>query len=395
LDANGKPAETPYDWGLSAMFYDINGDRAPDLYVCNDFQSPDRIWINMGDGRFKAVDENQFRQTSLFSMGLDFADINRDGLTDLFVVDMLSRSHLRRMVQVMDGMAFAQYRDTLQARPQSPRNTLFIQRDDQSFSEIARYGGVEASEWSWCPVFLDVDLDGYEDLLITTGHWRDAQNADVSRDLDSTIKSGNYTHAQKLAMRDRFPVLNTPNVAFKNMGNATFKDASDAWNFNATDVSHGMALADLDNDGDLDVAINCLNAQALLYKNEAPNPRVRIQLNAKDHNTAGIGASIKVTAPELPTQTQSLVSGGRYLSGDQATRTFAVKNENDRVNIEINWRNGKRDIYENLPANRLYVFKESIKENPKDSSKTSAIKWDVMFEDVSDRLNHRHVRFGL
>jgi hypothetical protein len=391
LEANGKPAKTPYDWGLSAMFYDINGDLAPDLYVCNDFQSPDRIWINTGDGRFKAVDENQFRQTSLFSMGLDFADINRDGLTDLFVVDMLSRSHLRRMVQVMDGMAFAQHRDTMLARPQSPRNTLFIQRDDQSFSETARYSGVEASEWSWCPVFLDVDLDGYEDLLITTGHWRDAQNADVSRDLDSTLKSGNYTHAQKLAMRERFPVLNTPNVAFKNMGNATFEDVSDAWNFNTTDVSHGMALADLDNDGDLDVAINCLNAQALLYKNEASNPRVRIQLNAKDRNTADIGASVKVTAPGLPTQTQSLISGGRYLSGDQSARSFAVKNENDRVNIEINWRNGKRDIYKNLPANRLYVFKESIKENTQDSSGTSAIKSDAMFEDVSDRLNHLHV----
>jgi len=390
LDTNENPVETPYDWGLSAMFYDFNGDLAPDLYVCNDFQSPDRIWINMGDGRFKAMDDNRIRQTSLFSMGLDFSDINRDGLSDLFVVDMLSRSHLRRMVQVMDGMAFAQYRDTLQARPQSPRNTLFIQRNNQTFSETARYSGVEASDWSWCPVFLDVDLDGYEDLLITTGHWRDAQNADVSRDLDAMIQAGNYTHAQKLAMRSRFPVLNTPNIVFKNMGNAQFEDNSAAWGFNSTQVSHGMVQADLDNDGDLDIAINCLNAQALLYRNDSSNPRVRVQLKGSRQNTAGIGGLIKVNAPGLPLQTQSIISGGRYLSGDQAVRSFAVQNESDTVTVEINWRNGRHDLYENMSANRLYVFHENKKANPHITTKAPAPQMKTLFEDVSQRLNHRH-----
>src|SRR5439155_3199455 len=111
LDENGEPVRTPYDWGLSAMFRDLNDDRAPDLYVCNDFQSPDRIWINDGRGRFRAIARQAIRQTSLFSMGVDFADIDRDGHDDIFVADMLSREHARRQVQVMDPMAFAQVRN--------------------------------------------------------------------------------------------------------------------------------------------------------------------------------------------------------------------------------------------------------------------------------------------
>src|SRR5439155_12585793 len=116
--------------GLSAMFRDFNGDGAPDLYVCNDFQSPDRIWINDGQGRFRAIGRRAIRQTSLFSMGVDFADVDRDGQDDFFVADMLSREHWRRQVQVMDAMAFAQVRVVSGDRPQFSRNMLFLSRGD-------------------------------------------------------------------------------------------------------------------------------------------------------------------------------------------------------------------------------------------------------------------------
>jgi enediyne biosynthesis protein E4 len=392
LNAQGKPVKTPYDWGLSAMFQDVNGDGAPDLYVCNDFQSPDRLWINKGDGRFQVAADEMIRQTSLFSMGLDFADINRDGRVDFFVADMLSRSHERRMVQVMDGTAFAQYRDSRSTQPQSPRNTLFIQRTDRTFSELARFAGVEASEWSWCPAFIDIDLDGFEDLLITTGHWRDAQNADVARSLETSIQKGNFSHAKQLELRKQFPVLNTPNVAFRNKGNAMFEDVSSNWGFDSIRVSHGMALADLDNDGDLDAVINCLNAPALLYQNQASGPRLRVALKGRSPNTAGIGALVEVIAPNLPKQTQSIKAGGRYLSSDQPTRTFAVKAISDLVSIKVDWPSGEISQLSRVSANQLYVIEEPKQANQQlPVNEIEPIANNALFEDVSTRLNHVHI----
>lgn len=184
--ANEKGAAigTPYDWGLSAMFRDLNDDGAPDLYVCNDFQSPDRIWINQR-GKLRAAPPLAFSQTSLFSMGVDFADLDGDGREEIFVADMLSRMHRRRQTQLMDANSGIVSNLKFEPRPQVSRNTLFWNRGDGSYAEIAQLSGLEASEWSWSPVFIDVDLDGRSDLLVSTGHERDAQHIDVTTEIEA------------------------------------------------------------------------------------------------------------------------------------------------------------------------------------------------------------------
>jgi len=388
FSAPGKPASAAYDWGLSAIMQDINGDGAPDLYVCNDFQSPDRFWINQGDGSLLPAGSQQWRQSSLFSMGVDLADVDRNGYTDLFVVDMLSRQHQRRMVQVMDGMAFGQFRDNQSSLPQSPRNTLLMQQPDGRFAELARLADVAASEWSWCPVFIDVDLDGYEDLLITTGHDRDAQHADIARQLDEMSSGNRMSHEQKLASRKAFPRLETPNIAFHNQGDGTFKEVGASWGFAALEVSHGMALADLDNDGDLDVVINALNHPPLIHQNQTTQSRVRVELRGSGGNTQGVGATIEVVAPNLPIQRQAILAGGRYLSSDQPTRTFAVRSPQDRVNIRLRWRDGSTDLHSDLPANHLYRFVQGG--SPDRIQDTAVTKPKPLFRDVSDRLPHVH-----
>src|SRR5262249_46933360 len=153
----------PRDWGQSVMFRDLNGDGTPDIYVCNDFWSPDRIWLNDGKGKFHPVPRLALACTSTFSMGIDFADINRDGFDDFLVLDMLSPVHQRRMTQISQGNSVASSIGITSDRPQVGRNTLFLNRGDGTYAEIAQFSGIDASEWSWCPVFLDVDLDGYED----------------------------------------------------------------------------------------------------------------------------------------------------------------------------------------------------------------------------------------
>ena len=391
LDARGNPATTPYDWGLSAMFRDIDGDGSPDLYVCNDFQSPDRIWLNDGHGHFRELPRPALRHTSLFSMGVDFADINRDGLDDFFVVDMLSRDPVQRQIQVMDQAAFSQIRNAGSDRPQYSRNMLFLNRGNGTYAEVAHFSGVDASEWSWCPVFLDVDLDGFEDLLITTGHGRDAQNVDISRELDLEAKEKRWSPAEQLRQRRRFPKLHTPNVAFRNRGDLTFADQGPAWGFDSHRISHGQVLVDLDNDGDLDVVVTCLNDGPLLYRNNSPAPRLAVRLRGAAPNTRGIGARLRVTGPGLPVQTQEMIAGGRYLSSDEALRTFAAGTATNRLSLEVIWRSGTHQSVSNIAANQILELWEPTPGEPIRGQAAGAEKVPVLFEEIAPVLGHVQV----
>ncbi|MHB8524121.1 MAG: VCBS repeat-containing protein [Limisphaerales bacterium] len=385
-DEEGKPLTSElWDMGLSVMFRDINQDGYPDIYVCNDFQNPDRIWINDGKGHFRAIARNALRHTSHFSMGVDFADINRDGHDDFFVVDMLSRSHVLRMTQMSPASPGPELTgETSTDRPQVRQNTLFLNRGDGTYAEIANLGGVEASEWSWCPVFLDVDLDGYEDLLVVNGHPYDTQDFDAIHRMEALRRQrGN----ELLRVLEMFPQLLTPNVAFRNRGDLTFEEVGKKWGFDSTQVSHGIVLGDLDNDGDLDVVVNCLNGPALIYRNESAVPRVAVRLKGSSPNTEGIGARISLYDGAVPMQSQEMICGGRYLSSDAAERVFAAGNLTNRMRIEVRWRSGKRSRVDGVQANRIYEIDEA-------TAQPGQLKEPVppkpMFEDVSALLGHEH-----
>ncbi|HEY6225622.1 MAG TPA: VCBS repeat-containing protein, partial [Verrucomicrobiae bacterium] len=163
LDEYGKPLrEPPRDWSLAVQIRDLNGDGIPDIYVCSDLFTPDRVWINDGHAKFRALDNFALRSTPTFSMGVDFADIDRDGHLDWFMVDMFARDRIRQNTQLTARNTLFPI-GMIDIRPQLLRNTLHWNRGDNTFAEIAWYAGVEASDWSWGPIFLDVDLDGYED----------------------------------------------------------------------------------------------------------------------------------------------------------------------------------------------------------------------------------------
>jgi hypothetical protein len=200
LDEEGRKLERPpYDWTLSAMFRDLDGDRRPDLYVCSDLASPDRVWLNRGDGGFRAAPVTALRKTSWFSMGVDVADLDRDGFDEIFVTDMISREHRLRQVQIGDHRPTAPRVGGIDDRPQVPRNTLFWNQGDGGYLEAAYFSGLDASDWSWAPVFLDVDLDGYEDLLVTTGFERDVQDVDIARELEALRQQRGLTTRRRCA----------------------------------------------------------------------------------------------------------------------------------------------------------------------------------------------------
>mgnify|MGYP000876626284 CR=1 FL=1 len=392
-DEHGKPIEEiPYDWGLSVLFRDLNGDGHPDLYVCNDLQSPDRIWINQGDGTFRALGGLALRQTSWFSMGADIADLNHDGKEDVFVADMLSRSHYKRLTQDNSQRFSPRSFGRMDERLQTARNTLFLGRGNTEFAEAAWFAGLAATDWSWSPVFLDVDLDGYDDLLVTTGFERDVQDMDIAMELEAERAQRRLSDRESLLARKRFPSLAQPNLAYRNRGNLTFEETGRAWGFDLNGVSQGIALADLDNDGDLDVVLNNMNAAASLLRNNASAPRIAVRLQGKAKNTSGAGARIRLKG-EAFVQQQEITVGGRYLSGDDTLRTFAAVDSIKPTALEVRWRSGETTTISNPEPNHIYWIQESdSKAQPPSVGASTPTRppAPALFSATKDRLSHVH-----
>lgn len=373
---NGKPATPTLDFGLATQMRDLNGDGAPDIYVCNDFQTPDRIWLNDGAGKFRAAPPSITRTMSFAAMGVDFADIDRDGDMDFIVVEMLARDMSVRLRQDNGSSPYIRHPGKCDDVEETYRNTLFLNNGDGTYSEIARLAGVAASDWSWCPIFIDVDLDGYEDLLITNG------NADDTNNLDRGDPSTAVKNRRNRPLR---PLL-TSNAAFRNNGDLTFTNFSWKWRFEATAISHGMALADFDGDGDLDVVVNCWNAPPLIYRNDSGAPRVCVRLKGRGSNTQGIGAMLNFKSANGFVQKQEILCGGRYMSGDDPERTFACVG-GEPFSLSVRWRSGRVTEITNVQSNVIYEIEEP---------NTAPTAWppektvEPMFFDVSEQLNHAH-----
>lgn len=395
LDADGQPLKAPpFEWGLAARFRDLDSDGRPELYVCNDFQSPDRLWRNEskpGQVRFRLAAPGTLRHTSRFSMGVDFADVNRDGHDDFLVLDMLSRDPVQRLTQLEDAAPSNVEQADTAAAPQYDVNTLQMGRGDGTFFEAAAFAGVQASEWSWTPAFLDVDLDGWEDLLVTTGQWRAARDLDVAAELRRLRQTRRMSDAELFAARRRYPRLEPPQIAFQNQG-GRFRECAAEWGFDFRAVAQGLCLADLDNDGDQDVLVNHLNAVASLFRNESSAPRIAVRLLGDGGNRSGIGARIRVlpaSAGSAPIQSQEISAGGRYLSGDTPERTFAAVGTGPWT-IEVRWPDGRASRTTNATSDRLYEFQVT---GPVPVAADVLVNSPVnpTFEDLSARLAHTNV----
>jgi hypothetical protein len=310
-------------------------------------------------------------------MGVDFADIDQDGHLDIFVVDMLSQHLRQRLTQAPAYIPPAFHVGDIFDRPQINRNTLLHNRGDNTYEEIAEFSGVTASGWSWQPFFVDVDLDGFPDLLITAGYCRDIQDRDTAENFESRrphwVTTNNMVSmdgkliplqdaftAQRLAELHGYPKLDGPLVAFRNLGNLKFAEQTENWGLNQSANRHGAALVDLDNDGDLDLVVNVLNGPSEVWKNVGAGPRVAVDLQGLAPNTQGIGAQITLRGGAVPSQRQEVVCGGRFLSGSQTRVVFATGAAQTGMELEVRWRSGARTQVAGVAANRLYRIVEPV-----------------------------------
>ena len=419
--AAGAPlAEAPRDWALVARFQDLNGDGVPDLYVCNDFESPDHVWLGDGQGGFQAMEVTALRKTSHSTMSIAFTDVNKDGALDFFLADMLARTHEDRHRQTSMTNPEPKEVGGVDDRMQAMQNTLLLNRGDSTYTEMARMAGVEASGWTWSSAFVDVDLDGHDDLLLTNGHHYNAIDADTQMRLANTQRAPVQNWRRSLL---EYPSLDLHNVAFRNRGDGTFAAMPEGWGLGAeADVSHGMATGDLDRDGDLDVVVSRMNRPAGIYRSDAPGARLAVRLQGRGGNRRGIGAQVTVEAPGRPVQTEEMVSGGQYLSSSEAVATFGASAAGDTARVTVRWRSGAVSQVTG-PANRIYEIEEppaeasSAEASPAKESAASGGAFTrialsgrqassgpdgsapntsapdtsgVVFEEITDRLGHTH-----
>lgn len=346
-------------YGLGLAISDINLDGWPDIYVSNDYIANDLLYINNGNGSFSNKIDEYIKHQSQFSMGNDVADINNDSYPDIVTLDMLPEKNLRRKT-VITPPGYTSYINNAKYgyAPQYVRNMLQVNNGDGTFSEMGQLAGIHQTEWSWSPLLADFDNDGFRDCLITNGFPRDITDKDFGNFRGGP--GGNIASVNFLL--DSIPVVKIPNYAFKNNGNFTFTDVTDAWGMNKPSFSNGAAFADLDNDGDLDYIVNNINDEIFLFKNtvaDRKNPEahyLRITLKGPKMNPAGLGSKILIYLPGERVQFHDHSTYRGYISTVENIVHFGLGKETKVDSLRVIWPDSTVSLMANVQADQVLTI---------------------------------------
>ena len=349
-------------YGLGIGISDLNDDGWPDFYVSNDYAVPDYLYINRKDGTFSDQLREQLGHTSHFSMGNDIADINNDGLQDIITLDMLPEDNRRqKLLLAPDNYDKFDLNVRSGFHYQYMRNMLHLNNGEGSFSEIGQLAGISNTDWSWAALLADYNNDGWKDLFVTNGYYRDYTNLDFINYMEDYMQSkGRLLRQDVLEIVKKMPSSNLTNYFFANLGDGTFTNETDKFGLNEPANSNGAAYADLDNDGDLDLVVNNINTPAFLYRNDSPkNNRhyLQLKLQGQQGNTQGIGARVTLYQGNSSQSSEQMPTRG-YLSTVSTVLHFGLGENAEIDSLGIRWNNGACQTLTEVAPDRLLVLQE-------------------------------------
>ena len=352
-------------YGLGIVASDFNNDGCPDIYVTNDFQGNDYLYINNCNGTFTESIAKATGHTSRFSMGVDAADFNNDGRTDIISLDMLpEREDILKTSAITESFNIYNRRIEAGYHPQYARNALQLNRGKGKFSEIGYLAGVSATDWSWAALFADLDNDGRKDLFVTNGIFRRPNDMDyityvgneaVQASLHDTITEAN------LSLLKKMPQAPLAKYAFRNDGNLRFTNVAEAWGLAEPGFSNGAAYVDLNNSGSLDLVVNNINAPASIYRSHAreinKNHYLTVQLRGSGANTAGFGARVEVTQGAQKQVVEQMPTRG-FLSSVDPRLHFGLGSSNRIDTLTVIWPNHRFQTLTNLEGDRILTLSQ-------------------------------------
>lgn len=373
-------------FGLSATWWDYNEDGLMDLYVCNDFIDPDRLFKNNGDGTFTDVIGETVNTIPWFSMGSDAGDINNDGRLDFVALDMAATTHYKSKMAMgdMGGQRWAV--ESVKPR-QLMRNMCYLNTGTSRFLETARLSGIANTDWSWAAKLADFDNDGRVDLFVSNGMTRDFNNSDIDFDKSHLIGRTQWDFFENT------PTMPEQNLAFRNVDGLVFKDVSKDWGLAHTGMSYGAAYGDLDRDGDLDLVVVNLDEPASIYRNDSSGTNaIAIQLRGTESNRYGIGALVHLETESGTKHVRQMMPATGFLSSNLPELNVGLGADNLIVKLTVAWPSGGVQEFENLKAGNRFIIHEPAGSAARPPSK---VRPTPLFapSNVLDGLVHREQIF--
>jgi len=372
---------------------DLNNDNWPDIYISNDFNVPDYLWINNQNGTFTEHGKQLTRQTALYGMGVDIADFNNDQLLDIFQMDMTPGNN-RRSKANMAGMNPDLFWATVNAgfhfqymQNELQLNNGNIHDDLPSFSNVARIAGVATTDWSWGPLIADLDNDGWKDLFVSNGTRREINNKDYFNNLANQKWDQTSLLEKSLAI----PSEKIDNFVFKNNGDLTFDKMNQDWGLEFEGWSNGCLYADLDNDGDIEIVINNIDDKAAIFENFSSdqNNSITLKFKGPKNNTSGLGVKALLMTDEM-TQFQELTLTRGFQSSVAPQLHFGVGQASKAKELKVTWPDGKIEIIKDVKSNQFLTLDYNNAVRAENSNEIETEKLFRTEDDQSIVLQHKH-----